>query len=139
MGGRLDGLCVLDLFSGTGALGLETLSRGADEVVFVEKGKGPLRVLRANIELLGAGSSTTVVSDDVFRYIRALEPGSFDVALADPPYDTEDAARLVRTFRERPFARELWVEHPWRASLPLDPEDRTRRYGDTALTLVIAP
>jgi 16S rRNA (guanine966-N2)-methyltransferase len=139
MGGSLDGLRVLDLFSGTGALGLEALSRGAEEVVFVEKAKGPLRVLRANVELLGAESATTVVSDDVFRYIRSLEAGSFDVALADPPYDTEDAARLVGAFRQRPFAQELWVEHPWRASLPLDPGDRTRRYGDTALTLVIAP
>jgi 16S rRNA (guanine966-N2)-methyltransferase len=139
LGGRLDGLRVVDLFAGTGAVGLETLSRGADEVVFVEKGKGPLRVLRANVELLGAGSAATVVADDVFRYIRSLEQGAFDVALADPPYDTEDAARLVEVFRAEPFARELWVEHPWRAPLPLDCDDRTRRYGDTALTLVIAP
>jgi 16S rRNA (guanine966-N2)-methyltransferase len=139
LGGRLDGLRVVDLFAGTGAVGLETLSRGADEVVFVEKGKGPLRVLRANVELLGAGSAATVVADDVFRYIRSLEQGAFDVALADPPYDTEDAARLVEVFRAEPSARELWVEHPWRAPLPLDCDDRTRRYGDTALTLVIAP
>ncbi len=139
MGGRLDGLRVLDLFAGTGALGLEALSRGADAVVFVEKGKGPLRVLRANVELLGARGAATVVSDDVFRYIRSLEPGAFDVALADPPYDTDDAARLVGAFRGQPFAQELWVEHPWRTPLPLGSDDRTRRYGDTALTLVIAP
>ena len=83
--------------------------------------------------------AAVVVADDVFRYIRSLAPSSFDVALADPPYDTGDAARLVVAFREQPFAQELWVEHPWRASLPLDDDDRTRRYGDTALTLVTAP
>jgi 16S rRNA (guanine966-N2)-methyltransferase len=139
LGGRLDGLRVLDLFAGTGALGLESLSRGAREVVFVENGKGPLRVLKANVELLGAGDASIIVAGDVFRYVAKLEADSFDVALADPPYDTGDAARLAEAFRRRPFARELWVEHPWRAPLASSPQDRVRRYGDTALTLLTAP
>jgi 16S rRNA (guanine966-N2)-methyltransferase len=138
MGGRLDGLRVLDLFAGSGALGLETLSRGAEHVVFVELARGSLKVLKANVELLDAGSATTVVADDVFHYLRRVAPGSFDVALADPPYGTGDAARLVEHFKARPFARELWVEHPWREEFPLGALDRTRRYGDTALTLLTA-
>lgn len=138
MGGRMDGLRVLDLFAGSGALGLETLSRGAEHVVFVELARGSLKVLKANVGLLDAGAGTTVVADDVFHYLRRVEAGTFDVALADPPYGTGDARRLVEQFRTRPFARELWVEHPWRESLPLGAEDRTRRYGDTALTLLIA-
>lgn len=138
MGGRMDGLRVLDLFAGSGALGLETLSRGADHVVFVERVRGSLRVLEANVALLGVGGDVTVVADDVHHFLRRVEPGVFDVALADPPYGTGDAQRLVDTFRTSPFARELWVEHPWRESLPLGPDDRTRRYGDTALTLIVA-
>jgi len=138
MGGRMDGLRVLDLFAGSGALGLETLSRGAEHVVFVERTRGSLKVLRANVELLEAEDSTTVVADDVFHYLGRAEVPTFDVALADPPYGTGDAGRLVERFRARPFARELWVEHPWREDLPLGAEDRTRRYGDTALTLLTA-
>lgn len=138
MGGRMDGMRVLDLFAGSGALGLETLSRGAEHVVFVERARGSLKTLEANIALLGAQDEATVVPDDVFRFLRHAEGQAFDVALADPPYAGDDAARLVQTFRSAPFARELWVEHPWREALPLGPDDRTRRYGDTALTHILA-
>lgn len=138
MGGRMDGLRVVDLFAGSGALGLETLSRGADHVTLVERARGSLRVLEGNVALLDAGPDVTVVADDVHHYLRRVEPGTFDVALADPPYGTGDALRLVERFLDVPFARELWVEHPWRESLPQAPEARTRRYGDTALTLFIA-
>lgn len=139
MGGRMDGLGVLDLFAGSGALGLETLSRGADHVVFVERARASLKVLEANIAVVDAHDRTRVVAEDVFRWLRHEEPEGFDVALADPPYGSGDAARLVEAFLGRPFARELWVEHPSRESLPVGPADRTRRYGDSALTLILAP
>ncbi len=139
MGGRMDGLAVLDLFAGSGALGLETLSRGADRVVFVERARASLTILEENIALLDARDRTRVVANDVFRWLRREEAEGFDVALADPPYGTGDAARLVEAFLARPFARELWVEHPSRESLPSGPDDRTRRYGDSALTLILAP
>jgi 16S rRNA (guanine966-N2)-methyltransferase len=133
LGGRVEGARVVDLFAGSGALGLEALSRGAASVVFVERARGALGVLRANIDLLGAASECTVVDRDVFRFLGSLaEP--FDVALADPPYGQGEAARLVQTFQNQPFARELWLEHPWRESLPLPSDARTRRYGDIALT-----
>lgn len=138
MGGRLDGLRVLDLFAGSGALGLEALSRGAAHVVFVERSRGSLRTLEANVALLGAYEEVTVVADEVFHYLRKLDPLAFDVALADPPYGRGDVERLVQVFRATPFARELWVEHPWREAVELTPDDRTRRYGDTALTLIVA-
>jgi len=138
MGGRLDGLHVLDLFAGSGALGLEALSRGAEHVVFVERSRSSLKALEANVALLGAEDEVTVVADDVFHWLGRIEPGSFDVALADPPYGRGDVARLAERFRAAPFARELWVEHPWREQMPLGPADRTRRYGDTALTHIVA-
>lgn len=136
MGGRMDGLRVLDLFAGSGALGLETLSRGAEHVVFVERARGSLKVLEANIALLGAGDRVRVVAGDAFHFARSVEAGTFDIALADPPYAAGEAVRLAELFLEHPFAQELWVEHPWRDSLPAGPDDRTRRYGDTALTLL---
>ncbi|MBT3499430.1 MAG: 16S rRNA (guanine(966)-N(2))-methyltransferase RsmD [Gemmatimonadales bacterium] len=133
MGGRFDGLSVLDLFSGSGALGLEALSRGAERVVFVEQSRAARDVIRANIELLGAEAKCRVVSTDVFRFLLG-RPGDFDLAVADPPYATGDAAKLVAHYLESPFARELWLEHPSRETLDVPETARTRRYGDTALT-----
>jgi len=132
VGGR-----VLDLFAGSGALGLETLSRGAESVVFVERARGALGVLRANIELLGAQEECIVVDRDVFRFLGGAVD-DFDLALADPPYQDGAAARLVERYVDDPFARELWLEHPWREKLPLPEGSRTRRYGDTALSTITA-
>lgn len=138
LGDRIVGARVVDLFAGSGALGLEALSRGASSVVFVERARGALESLRANIELLGADSECRVWEGDVFRFLAGpLE--RFDLALADPPYGKGAAARLVERFRAEPFANELWLEHPWRHTLPLPEGARTRRYGDTALTTVTSP
>lgn len=140
LGSGVVGARVLDLFAGSGALGLEALSRGAAHVVFVEKGRGALAVLRANVELVGAEPESTVTPGDVFAYLRRLEEARerFDLVLADPPYGTGDAVRLVEAFLAKPFANELWLEHRWREPLPLHGAARTRRYGDTALTTLRA-
>jgi len=131
---------VVDLFAGSGALGLEALSRGASSVVFVERARGALAAIGANVERLGAAERTQVVADDVFRFLRRIGgEAPFDLAFADPPYGTGDAARLVEAFSAFPFARELWLEHPFREELSLPDGARTRRYGDTALTVLRAP
>ena len=84
LGGRFDDLEILDLFSGSGALGLEALSRGAAHVTFVEKARGALRVVEANIEQLGVVESCTVVADDVFMFLdRGL--ATFSLAVAERP------------------------------------------------------
>lgn len=129
---------VLDLFAGSGALGLEALSRGAAHATFVEIGSASLRALQANIAKLQA-DAVTVVKADALRYARGLERAAFDIAFADPPYDTDAATQLAALFRDVPFARILCIEH--RASIALaGAEDaRTRRYGDTALTFITAP
>ena len=135
LGGRIQGARVIDLFAGSGALGLEALSRGAESVVFVERARGALKLLRANIELLGAESECQVREGEVFRFVEAVDE-PFDLALADPPYAKGEAQRLVDQFRKKPFAKELWLEHPWRESLQLPESARTRRYGDTALSTI---
>ena len=135
MGGDMDEITVLDLFSGSGALGLEALSRRASSAVFVEQDRGALRILRANIELLGAWDKCMVVEDDVFHYLDGNRE-VFDVALADPPYGTAASVSLVSFFLQKPFAHELWLEHRWGEELAPDDVARTRRYGDTALTTI---
>lgn len=132
----LSGARVLDLYAGSGALGLEALSRGAASADFVELHPPSLAALRANIAALGAGSRTSVHRGEALRFAGRLPPGAYDLALADPPYDRQDADRLVALFRATPFARILAVEHA--AGAPLDGDD-TRRYGDTAITFCHAP
>jgi 16S rRNA (guanine966-N2)-methyltransferase len=96
LGGSCEGLNVLDLFAGSGALGLEAWSRGAAAVTFVEQHPVVWKNLQRNIELLsGAGlGRVTCVKADAIRW---LERGGeqFDLILADPPYDLPDAMRLT--------------------------------------------
>ena len=134
----LAGARVLDLFAGSGALGLEALSRGAEQAVFVEQAESTLRVLRANIGALGAGARSEVVRTDALRYVGTLEPGAFDVAFADPPYGTGSAVALAEAFAARPFADLLGIEHGPEDLLPELPNSRTRRYGDVRITLLVA-
>ena len=135
----LPGARVLDLFAGSGALGLEALSRGAEHATFVENAPAALRALRANLQALGAEERSTVVRTDAMRFAAGLEPGAFDLALADPPYGQGIADALVRAWLERPFADLLCVEHRRDDRLPEVAGARERRYGDTVLTFLPAP
>ena len=132
----LRGARVLDLFAGSGALGLEALSRGAVAADFVEVKRAALAALRANIKTLKLDQRAAVHRVDGIKYAERLRPGQFDVAFADPPYAGDSAARLVAMFRLAPFARIFSIEHP--ADRPI-PGDDTRRYGDTAVTFIYAP
>ncbi len=132
----IPGARVLDLYAGSGALGLEAISRGAASATFVELNPPSLRALEANIAALGVADRATVHRGDALRFAERLPAGSFDLVLADPPYTRNDAAGLVALFRRTPFARILSVEHS--ANLRLE-GDSTRRYGDTALTFCHAP
>ncbi len=131
----LAGAHVVDLFAGSGALGLEALSRGAAACNFVERARGSLAALRANIDALDVADRARVIRADALRFAERLEPGAYDVALADPPYASGHAARLAARFAECPFARILAVEH--RAADEVS-GDETRRYGDVALTFSYA-
>jgi 16S rRNA (guanine966-N2)-methyltransferase len=136
LGQELQDARVLDLFAGSGALGLEALSRGAAEATFVELNPPSLEALRANIEALGVAERAKVHRGDALRFAAGLEAGVFDLAFADPPYTTDAADRIVALFRRHPFARILSVEHS--AGRRVE-GDETRRYGDTAVTFCRAP
>jgi 16S rRNA (guanine966-N2)-methyltransferase len=136
LGDAVEGARVLDLFAGSGALGLESLSRGAASALFVEKARSSLEALEKNVAALGVAGQVKVVKGDAMKHAEGLLPGAFDLVFADPPYDLGAGARLVALFRERPFARILSIEH--RSSEPLAGDD-TRKYGDTAVTFLYAP
>jgi 16S rRNA (guanine966-N2)-methyltransferase len=130
--GPLDGLAVLDLFAGTGALGIEALSRGAQSCVFVDVDTRPVK---ANLEALGIDAQVRRG-----RALSALRPGDhYDLVLLDPPY--RDAARLGPELTEalppvlNPSARvvsESDRRHPLELGLELQDE---RRYGDTLIRI----
>jgi 16S rRNA (guanine966-N2)-methyltransferase len=131
VGPELKGARVLDLFAGSGALGLEALSRGARQVDFVEVSKSSLAALRANIAALDVEARVRIHRQDALAFVAGLGAQAYDIAFADPPYRTPAAQQIVALFRQRPFARLLGVEHSARTELL---GDETRRYGDTALT-----
>lgn len=135
VGPRLGGATVLDLFAGSGAMGLEALSRGAAACDFVEMFQPNLDALARNVETLGA-EHCRLHRADALRFAARLEPLAYDVAFADPPYTTGHAARIAALFRRKPFARILGVEHHQREAV--GPGDH-RRYGTTVVTFLEAP
>ena len=123
---------VLDLCAGSGALGIEAVSRGAARADLVEIAPPSLRAIQANVEQLGAGDTITVHRADALKFIQALEIGAYDVAFADPPYDLEMGTAIAERWLEVPFASILGIEHRRHERLPGDGE--RRQYGQTAIT-----
>jgi 16S rRNA (guanine966-N2)-methyltransferase len=129
---ELPGARVLDLFAGSGALGLEALSRGAAVAEFVEIAPKSLAALRANALALGAGDAAVIHRADALRFVAGLDALAFDVAFADPPYDLHMATKLAQAWMAKPFAATLGIEH--REDEVLPGEGDRRRYGDTVIT-----
>ena len=123
---------VLDLCAGSGALGIEAVSRGAASADLVEIAASSLRAIQSNVELLGAGDTIHVFRQDALRFVADLDAGAYDVAFADPPYDIGMAAAIAERWLAVPFASVLGIEHRRDEQLP-GAED-TRRYGQTAIT-----
>ncbi len=133
---RLSHARVLDLFAGSGALGLEALSRGAASADFVEREARSVQALQRNIERLGVTGRSTVLRQDALRFAGQLPAGAYDVVFADPPYASDAVDQLVHLFRAVPFGDILSVEHP----AEMTPAgDDSRRYGSTAITFCYAP
>ena len=132
----LPGARVLDLFAGSGALGLEALSRGAASADFVEIAPKSVAALVANARELGAGDRARLHRADALKFVAKLRDREFDVAFADPPYRLGLAQRIAALWQEQPFARVLGVEHEREVHLP--GADR-RAYGDTVVSIFRAP
>jgi len=127
IGNRILGAKVLDLFCGSGAIGLEALSRGAQSATFVEKNKRVVSVLMKNIKKIGC-SDVDVISMDAMKL--SLD-STYDIIFADPPYDMGYLERLIRKFNKS--GKILVIEHSIRERLDVG---ETRRYGDTLVTYI---
>lgn len=145
LGPALAGATVLDLFAGSGALGIEALSRGADHVTFVERDAATTSVIRRNLADLGYEDRADVVRTEVVRWLRT-HPGEVapaSVVLLDPPYNDAVLDRALALLDERvQKGATVIVEHAPRRPLPplqrLQPT-RDRRYGDTVVTFLRVP
>ena len=130
---ELAGARVLDLFAGTGALGLEALSRGAERADFVETRPSSLHALRANIAALRLTKVTRVFKRDALPMAAALVEDSYDVVFVDPPYGSKMLDRVLESWRATRFSRVLAVEHARDHDLPLG--DDRRRFDTTTITI----
>jgi len=130
---ELPGARILDLFAGSGALGLEALSRGAASADFVENGAASLHALKANVAAFKAKNRTRIFKRDVIVFVERIDRLAYDIAFADPPYGSRKADRVVGRWMEVPFSRMLCVEHGRDHHLP----HKGRRYvvGETRITV----
>jgi len=109
---------VLDLFAGTGALGLEAISRGALSADFVEFRPSSLHALRANVAALRLRDRTRIFKRDALPFAGMLAADKYDITFADPPYESKMLDRVIDSWRERGFSRILAVEHARTHRLP---------------------
>ncbi len=135
--GPVDGLRVLDLYAGSGALGIEALSRGAESVTFVESGRSALAAIRANLD--ATGDDADVAAADVIGWLRSAGERQFDLVFCDPPYDA--AAQIAQPLTDllpRVAAPQALIvtesskRNPLVLDLPLTDE---RTYGDTRIAI----
>jgi 16S rRNA (guanine966-N2)-methyltransferase len=126
--GVLDGALVADLFAGTGAVGIEALSRGAERCVFVERDRAALRVLEENIDALGLRDRSKVITSDAMATASAID---CDIVLADPPYGFDAWAELLRVVRAdlviAESGRSIDCPDGWKIT-------REKKYGRTMVT-----
>jgi len=127
------GARVLDLFAGTGALGLEALSRGAVSADFVEFRPASLHALRANVAALGVRRQARIFKRDAVPFAEALREGGYDLAFADPPYGSRILDRVLGSWRVRRFARVFVAEHDPAHELPAGA--RRLEFPETAVTI----
>ncbi len=145
LGGHVKGARVLDLFAGTGALGLEALSRGAMEAVFIDKSREVRRVLKENISDLGFEAESSVIGGDGIVALKEFgESGrSFDLVFMDPPYASRLLEKALSLFGEGELLAPdgvIVAEHAKGAEFDLPKSlhlERTRSYGGIALATIV--
>jgi 16S rRNA (guanine966-N2)-methyltransferase len=144
LGERVVDAQVLDLYAGSGAVGIEALSRGAAHATFVEKGRAALAAIADNLRRSGLADAASVRGEDVGRFLAAAAGGDrFDLVVLDPPY--EERAILPPLEGVVPLLAPramVVVKHFWRTPVPVPDGLRTwrdRRFGETTLTFLEVP
>ncbi|HEY1161735.1 MAG TPA: 16S rRNA (guanine(966)-N(2))-methyltransferase RsmD [Candidatus Dormibacteraeota bacterium] len=143
VGPAIDGVNVLDLFAGSGALGIEALSRGAAAVTFVDREPRGLAILRQNLDALDLKARANVVRGDVVRWLESspeqIKQAGF--VFMDPPYEDPVLDRALKAIDREVTGATVVVEHSRRQELPALARlqvDRQRRYGDTIVSVLRA-
>ena len=134
----IEGARVLDAFAGSGALGIEALSRGALHATFVETGRDALAALRENLETLQLGAQGRVVPGDALVHLErtAVEERHYDLVLLDPPYGFDQWDELLAAV---PVGARVMIESDREVVVPDSWEvHRRKRYGGTVVTLATA-
>jgi 16S rRNA (guanine966-N2)-methyltransferase len=130
----LKGARCLDLFAGSGALGLEAISRGAQSCDFVENNPSAIHALKANVAALKVRDAVRIFDRDAIPFVRRITQVGYDVAFVDPPYGSLKLDRVIERWLEQPFSRILSVEHSPDHELPIKGKRLT--VGDSALTII---
>jgi 16S rRNA (guanine966-N2)-methyltransferase len=140
---RFRGARVLDLFAGCGTLGIQALSLGAREALFVEQAARTQRILKANLELVGARERGRVVGTDVFRFLS--RPGSerWDMIFVDPPYARMDYPKLMSALAAADILEMgglMIVEHPGPQAVDTKGLEvvRSKAFGRSTISLLVA-
>lgn len=144
LGGELNGLEVLDVFAGSGAMALEAISRGAAHAALCDSSRQAAGVIRRNIEALGYGERATLYARDWRMALGGMRGARFDVVFIDPPYKrVEEYASVVGELRARGMLAQgarLVLEHEAGTALGRFPPEfeplKPHRYGDTAVTVL---
>jgi len=134
---------VLDLFAGTGALGIEALSRGAGHVTFVDSARSAIAAIRGNLRALGVEDRATVIAADAVAAARQVPAAPWQLVFVDPPYRSDLAVRAITALPEAHLApgAVIVIEHD-RHNAPPDPlgsllRTDQRRYGDTLISFFV--
>ena len=138
-GDPISNMSVLDLFAGTGALGLESLSRGAAEVTFVDDGAAALKLMRQNVALCNATETTTILRRDA-RQLGPRQSEPFGLIFLDPPYGMGQGQAAFASAHFggwiAPNALVIWEENTAIAPPQTCERLETRRYGDTTVSIL---
>lgn len=139
---RVMDACVLDLYAGSGSVGIEALSRGAASCDFVEHDRRAIAAIRENLARAGVAEHAAVHAMDVMRYLERSEDGPFGLVFVDPPYEERAIlAPLERLVTRLAPGATVVVKHHWRTPIPGQPglaRWRERRFGETTLTFMDA-
>lgn len=135
---RVDGARVLDVFAGTGAVGLEALSRGADHVMFVERDRVAQKILQHNIDMLGVDDRAKLIRTTVRNWVDSYDGEEFDLIFADPPYHDPQFSTVEQLFRLLKVNGTMVLSHSGRGEVPIQNETLfvvdSRSYGNAHLT-----
>lgn len=133
----IPGAAMLDAFAGTGAIGLEALSRGAREVTFIERDRIAQKVLASNIAALGVQDHTTIIRTSVSNWLETSRAPTFDLIVADPPYHDTQFSTITRLFGLLKPGALMVLSHPGRGEIPTKTGVvvvDNRSYGNAFLT-----